>query len=124
MTSVNEAKLSGIGTVNEQYAYSFDALNRLTGTDYSDGTIQKHVAYAYDRVGNRTSVTDPDGISTLYTYDARDRLRTVATKSAVTTYSYWENSLLKASVISQTASATDGVIADMSFAIRTIRRGA
>jgi RHS repeat-associated protein len=116
LTSVQESKLVHGAAVNEQYAYTFDALDRLTRTDYTDGTVVKGITYAYDRAGNRTAVVDPDKIRTGYTYDARNRLQTVTTESATTTNDYWPDSLLRSMVVSPTGSATEGTIADSSFA--------
>ncbi len=54
--------------------YTYDALNRLTAADYSDGT---YFHYAYDSVGNRLSQTTPAG-TTDYTYDDANRLANTA----------------------------------------------
>jgi len=50
--------------------YEYDALNRLTGADYTTG---QDYAFTYDKVGNRTSQTVGAAI-TAYQYDAADRL--------------------------------------------------
>jgi RHS repeat-associated protein len=52
-------------------SYAYDALNRVTGIDYSNvGTPD--VTLAYDANANRTSMTDGTG-STSYTYDEANR---------------------------------------------------
>jgi len=63
--------------LNRTTTFSYDALNRLTGIDYSDpGTVD--VGYGYDANDNRTSMTDGTGTSS-YTYDELDRLLSVTT---------------------------------------------
>jgi YD repeat-containing protein len=53
----------------------YDALNRLTGSDYSTG---ESFAYVHDVLGNRTLVTSTTPLSgtvvTTYTYDTANRL--------------------------------------------------
>jgi RHS repeat-associated protein len=51
--------------------YGYDALNRpATVTDPAGGVS----TYSYNKVGNRQSVSYPNGTSTVYTYDALNRL--------------------------------------------------
>jgi len=69
--------------------YTYDPLYRLTNTAYSDGTS---FAYTYDAVGNRLTQTACFGagcfpMTTHYTYDAANRLITVAG----TTNYLWDN---------------------------------
>ena len=45
-------EVSGTATT---ITYTYDALQRLTGADYSDG---KDFTYAYDAAGNRTAYTE------------------------------------------------------------------
>ncbi len=54
--------------------WSYDALNRLTGSTYSNGPSTPAVTYAYDRGGRRTRMNTAGQGDTLYTYDERDRL--------------------------------------------------
>ena len=55
--------------------YTYDALNRLTQAEYSDGTSYE---YEYDAVGNRTMMTSTTSLSgtvvTTFTYDTANRL--------------------------------------------------
>jgi RHS repeat-associated protein len=53
-----------------QIAYTYDALDRLTGAGYSSG---ESFAYTYDAAGSRLSQT-VNGASTAYAYDAAGRL--------------------------------------------------
>lgn len=64
-------------------SYTYDALNRLIGIDYSDATPD--VSFAYDAASNRTQMTDGAGTET-YSYDALDR-RTAVTRGS-DTFSY------------------------------------
>jgi RHS repeat-associated protein len=64
---------------------SYDALNRLTEADYSDGTPD--VTLAYDANGNRTEMTDGAGVERR-TYDAYDRLQTVTRDGRRFNYRY------------------------------------
>jgi RHS repeat-associated protein len=64
---------------------SYDALNRLTGIDYSDTTPD--VGFGYDANGNRTSMSDGSG-TVSYGYDALDRLTNVTRGSNTFSYSY------------------------------------
>ncbi len=57
----------------KEIAYTYDPLNRLTQTNYSDGLF---FHYSYDAVGNRLSETTPFG-TTSYTYDDANRLSSV-----------------------------------------------
>ncbi len=87
LTSVTETKTSGI----EQASRTFDDYNRLQTETRSGATV----SYGYDLKGNRTSVTDPSNVTTSYTYDALDRLSTVAIGQQVARYYYYPGSLFK-----------------------------
>jgi RHS repeat-associated protein len=63
-----ELTLSASSTLTITYTY--DALNRLTAADYSDGSF---FHYAYDSAGNRLSETT-QAESNVYTYDDANRL--------------------------------------------------
>jgi YD repeat-containing protein len=60
----------GYTTTTTAITTTYDALNRLTGAEYSDGTFYE---YEYDAVGNRAALTTTEGTIT-YTYDATNRL--------------------------------------------------
>ncbi|ANH68225.1 RHS repeat domain-containing protein [Mitsuaria sp. 7] len=51
----------------------------------------------YDAYGNPLERLDPNGAATTYAYDARQRLTSVTTGGAVTSYEYWPTGLLKKS---------------------------
>jgi RHS repeat-associated protein len=57
--------------VNQVTQYSYDDLNRLVKTTYSDGTTQEA---SYDTVGNVISTTDQEHHVTTYSYDYLYRL--------------------------------------------------
>ena len=81
-------------------AYTYDALNQLTGVRYPGG---RQVSYAYDSLGNRTAMTD-NGTNTTYVanalnqynqaggvsfaYDADGNLAVRSDASGATTYAY------------------------------------
>ncbi|WP_165229541.1 peroxidase family protein [Aquisphaera insulae] len=68
-------KTDRLGRVTE---FAYDDLDRLTTETWrnADTTIANQIDYAYDRAGNLTSVVDAHS-ALAYTYDARDRVRTV-----------------------------------------------
>lgn len=68
-------------------SYTYDQLYRLTAESITDSAVGNYsAAYVYDAVGNRTEDTI-NGITTLYTYDANDRL----TQQGNTSYIYDAN---------------------------------
>ncbi|MCP5015985.1 MAG: RHS repeat protein, partial [Ketobacter sp.] len=72
---------------------TYDTFDRLqTVTDRWGNRL----LYAYDPNGNRTQLLDPGDAATLYSYDALNRLSTVATPdgAGLTTYTYFKNSTL------------------------------
>ena len=71
----------------KQLIYGYDNLGRNTSFTDQAGL---HSTYSYDLAGNRTGATYPTGITVNRTYDASNRLSTLADGSAVTqaTYSY------------------------------------
>lgn len=77
ITATTDAK----GWVNR---YGYDALNRMISGTYADGSS---VAYAFDKDGKRSSMVDSHGTTT-YSYDALDRLLTVAGPTGTTRYAY------------------------------------
>ena len=69
---------SGPVTIN----YTYDALNRLTAANYSNGTT---FTYAYDAAGNVLQYTQTTGATTVttnYTYDSANQLMTAQLGSA------------------------------------------
>ena len=64
-------------------AYTYDADNRLTAIDYSDGKTPD-VEYTYDADGKRTTMHDGTGTTT-YTYNEDGQLTTI-------TISFWASS--------------------------------
>jgi YD repeat-containing protein len=68
-----------------QTTLAYDALNRLTGIDYSDATPD--VGFTYDGNGNRTQMTDGQGTET-YVYDPLDRLESITRGANAFSYGY------------------------------------
>jgi RHS repeat-associated protein len=66
------SRTDGNGVVT---AYTYDAMNRVTGIDYPGGTTPD-VSFTYDANGNRASMTDATGVTT-YGHDFYDRLTRV-----------------------------------------------
>jgi RHS repeat-associated protein len=63
-------------------SYTYDSASRLMKTSYPGGST---VNYTYDQDGNVLTIVNPSATDT-YTYDARDRLTSAATKIGATTY--------------------------------------
>jgi RHS repeat-associated protein len=72
--------------------YTYDDLYRLTGESIVDAINGNRTsAYVYDKVGNRQTKT-VNGVTTVYTYDANDRLLNEKVGGVVTvSYSYDDN---------------------------------
>jgi RHS repeat-associated protein len=85
---------SSNGQVNSVYDQDYDVRNQLIKrTDTIDG-VSLAVSHTYDLAGNRTSVSTPNN-TTYYTYDERNRLKTVTNNASGTTrYNYNVNSNL------------------------------
>jgi RHS repeat-associated protein len=64
--------------------YTYDALDRLTAADYSDGSF---FHYAYDAAGNRLGETT-QAESNVYTYDDANRLTGVTDGVSAVSYAY------------------------------------
>jgi RHS repeat-associated protein len=77
--------ISQVDASGRTTSYTFDADNRVTAIDYSDGTTP-NVTYSYDADAHRTGMTDGTGTTT-YTYDADGRL-TSTTDGAGSTVAY------------------------------------
>jgi RHS repeat-associated protein len=70
-------------TANQSLVYTYDALNRMTSVTATVGNeAPRTTTYEYDRVGNRTAMVGADGVRTEYGYDTRNRLRTLAKRTA------------------------------------------
>jgi len=68
--------LSGASDDDSAYAFTYDALDRMTQVDNARTPRAPHVVldYTYDPVGNLLSVRDNSGVSVTSAYDARDLL--------------------------------------------------
>ena len=108
MKSSIEVKHVGSGSVTETDLFSYDELDRLTGSTYVNDS--KTIAYTYDKVGNRTSVTDSDHLTTTYQFDHRNRLSVATTEDGDTRYQYYANGVLKLVVY------PNGTVADYGYA--------
>jgi RHS repeat-associated protein len=96
-TSITETKRVAGTNLTESTTQTFDPLDRLQvkiHRDFDD-SAGKQIQYDYDVRGNRTRLVDSDGMVTTYAYDARNRLSTATTEAGVTTYTYWEDSLIR-----------------------------
>ena len=71
--------------------YTYDLNGRLTHEQITDPVHgNRTIEYTFDNVGNRLSKTD-NSLTTVYAYDANDRLLTETTGSDVVTYTYDAN---------------------------------
>lgn len=78
----NGNRLTTTDALGQVTTFVHDALNRLTGIDYSDAA-SPDVAYAYDVNGNRTSMIDGTGTTT-YAYDEADGLLAISSPGSIT----------------------------------------
>jgi RHS repeat-associated protein len=92
LDTCTEAKTTASGPATEVTRHFYDGLERRNRTQRYDGY---ETTFGYDVKGNRTLVRDADGVETAYTYDTKDRLSSATTPMGTTTYSYWEDGLLK-----------------------------
>ncbi len=74
---------TGMTTPAGNYAYQYDALNRLSSVQDADGTT----SFTYNAVGQIATVARPNGVNTTYTYDARHFLRDI-THGSLAAYQY------------------------------------
>ncbi len=104
LSSIPAAPLNEPISTTLVIGYSYDALNRLTGADYSDGA---YFPYGYDPVGNRLAQTTPGGAAN-YAYDDANRL----TNAGGTGYTWDANgNLLWDGVYSYTYSSANRLVA-------------
>ncbi|MDY7233034.1 RHS repeat-associated core domain-containing protein [Hyalangium rubrum] len=96
LTHTVETKLTETGIVQQTTVRTYNRLDRLEETQLPSG---KHLTFEYDPAGQRKRVTDPDGISTRYTYDALGRLSSASIPEGTTSFTYWPDSLPKASLL-------------------------
>jgi RHS repeat-associated protein len=82
MYDKNSNRITLVDPLSQTTTSSYDAVNRLTGIDYSS-TGTPDVTYAYDANSNRTSLVDGTGTTT-YSYDELDRLLSVAAPGSKT----------------------------------------
>ncbi len=94
---VHETKQMQSGRVVEITSRTYDRLDRLQTQSRPYGGVSKSISYEYYAKGNRQKITDADGVTTTYTYDALDRLKTATLAEGTTEYHYWPDSLLKSS---------------------------
>jgi RHS repeat-associated protein len=98
--------------------YTYDSLNRLTGSTRSDGSA---ATYAYDPAGNRTSSTTTAATATLATaaqFNAANQLMATTTADASSSYRYDANgnrtSQTESSVTTDFGYRSDGRLTSVS----------
>jgi RHS repeat-associated protein len=92
---LGETRQTQAGLELKQTIHGYDDLDRLESKSRYYGGWNRFVKYGYDAKGNRKRVEDPNGVTTTYTYDALDRLKTAKIVAATTEYHYWPDGLLK-----------------------------
>jgi YD repeat-containing protein len=105
LTRTNYITVTSAGTYTTTViTYTYDALNRLTRAEYSDGAFYE---YTYDAAGNATVVVDcvTTTVTTTYSYNAASRLVT-ATSSADSTV-WWYTFDNRGHLTRQTPNGTD-----------------
>jgi RHS repeat-associated protein len=81
------------GATTYNYAYTYDALNRLSTITDNDS---KTVSYTYDEAGNLLTITYEPGKVVTYTYYNDNRMRTVTDwLQHTTTYTYYPDGSLQ-----------------------------
>jgi len=96
LTHTIETKLTETGTVQQTTVRTYDRLDRLASTLLPSNKL---LSFGYDAAGQRKRITDPDNVSTLYEYDALGRLSTATVPEGITSFTYWPDSLPKATVL-------------------------
>jgi RHS repeat-associated protein len=84
--------------------YTYDTLNRLLSRTPDPSLVDTPESFTYTPTGKRATMTDASG-TTIYTYDAQDRLQTKATPQGTLTYTYDA----AGNVASMTSSNANGV---------------
>jgi RHS repeat-associated protein len=84
--------------------YTYDTLNRLLSRTPDSRLPDTPESFTYTPTGKRATMTDASG-TTVYTYDAQDRLQTKATPQGTLTYTYDA----AGNVASMTSSNANGV---------------
>ncbi|MDL5205354.1 RHS repeat-associated core domain-containing protein [Streptomyces sp. ALI-76-A] len=67
-------------------SFTYDSKGNLTKVDRP--SAQGDVTYTYDDLGRTDTVTDGRGVTTVYTYDKRDRLKTQTSDGKSATFTY------------------------------------
>ncbi len=86
----------GKTTTSDTKGYKYDQLNRLTQVDMSGANL--HTSLQYDQLGNRSSASGyvenfVPKITSLLTWDSRDRLKTITASGKTATYVYNYNGI-------------------------------
>jgi RHS repeat-associated protein len=132
--------ISKVDRNGRETRYAYDDLNRLVREEWigASDAILNTIAYAYDAASNLTSVFDASS-ALVYTYDARNRVKTVDNRGSETTmgtpnvprviltYAYDDNSnvVSVADTISAAAGATTGYAFDaLDRLVRLTQNGA
>jgi large repetitive protein len=97
-------KLSVEELGGRKISFVYDKLNQIIKETTVDPEMGNHtLEYAYDSVGNRLSKTDSIYGTTVYRYDANDRLGSETTNGVTITYTYDDNgNLISEQSISKT----------------------
>ena len=93
---LTETDSRGKTVVTNAY-YDDAAADHMPGDLQSSTNALGHVTrfLRYNAMGQPVQVVDPNGISTVYTYDARQRIKSVTVADAMTSYDYWPTGYLK-----------------------------
>ncbi|OWQ83405.1 hypothetical protein CDN99_26530 [Roseateles aquatilis] len=93
---LTEVDPRGTTTTTNVY-YATTTADYTTGDLFTSTNAAGHVTRfpRYNAYGQPLEMVDANGIGTVYTYDARQRLKTVASSGDLTTYEYWPTGLLK-----------------------------
>ena len=82
-TELDTCPTTGPCTARQQVDYGYDELNRLRQVVARlDGGVPQTTQYRYDAVGTRSGMTHPNGTVVDYTYDVRNRLKTLVHKAS------------------------------------------
>ncbi|MFF9378196.1 RHS repeat-associated core domain-containing protein [Streptomyces griseoluteus] len=78
---------------DKKTSYTYDSAGNQTKV--TPPSPLKAITYTYDALGRQKTVTDGRGITTSYTYDNRDRIKTQTSGSSTATYTYDADGNLK-----------------------------